>query len=116
MSHVLTRKIPLVFFATEAGNEPVREWLLGLSDYDRRLIGRDITTAQYGWPVAMPLCRPIGKGLFEIRTALSERISRVFVCHQDGVLVALHAIIKKTNRIPARDLALARKRMNMLSG
>lgn len=116
MSQAPARKIPLVFFATDAGNEPVREWLLDLPEEDRKVIGRDLATAQFAWPVGMPLCRPLGKGLFEIRSALGERTGRVLICHYDGLLVALHAIIKKTNKLPVDDVALARKRMKLLSG
>lgn len=38
----------VVFYKTESGNEPVREWLKDLSKADRQAIGEDIKTAQYG--------------------------------------------------------------------
>jgi hypothetical protein len=57
------RKIPLIFFRTESGTEPVREWLKGLPEEERRMIGQDLLRAQWRWPVGMPLCRPLGKGL-----------------------------------------------------
>ncbi|MBS0233786.1 MAG: type II toxin-antitoxin system RelE/ParE family toxin [Proteobacteria bacterium] len=110
------QKIPLSFFATESGNEPVREWLKSLDEPDRKAIGLDLMVAQYGWPIGMPLCRPMGRGLFEIRTSLDDRIARVFVCHHDGELIALHGFIKKTARTPTADLKLARARQNLLSG
>lgn len=50
------------FFASSAGNEPVREWLLGLGRDDRRIVGSDIKTAQYGWPLGMPLIRQARAG------------------------------------------------------
>ncbi|MFM7740469.1 MAG: hypothetical protein ACKO9H_13770, partial [Planctomycetota bacterium] len=43
--------LEVVFFRTEAGNEPVREWLLGLMREDRKTVGEDIKTAQFGWPL-----------------------------------------------------------------
>ena len=49
--------LDVVFFKTEAGNEPVREWLRGLVREDRRTVGEDIKTAQLGWPLGMPLIR-----------------------------------------------------------
>jgi phage-related protein len=112
----VSRKIPLSFFATDSGNEPVRDWLKSLDEADRKAIGQDLATAQYAWPVGMPLCRPLGEGLFEIRTQLSDRIARVFIGHVDGELVALHGFIKKTQQTPKADLALARKRRRILSG
>ena len=63
----------------------------------------------------MPLCRPWGEGLWEVRTSLpSERIARVFVAPDRGALVALHAFIKKTQRTPPAELEVARKRLKEL--
>ncbi|HYC95085.1 MAG TPA: type II toxin-antitoxin system RelE/ParE family toxin, partial [Sphingomicrobium sp.] len=71
-------KIDLVFYRTEAGNEPVRDWLLGLDPANRREIGLDLQRVQYRWPVGMPLVRPMGEGLFEVRTNLPDKtIARV---------------------------------------
>ncbi len=101
----------MVFYATSAGNEPVREWLKGLDEADRRAIGQDLMTAQYGWPVGMPLCRPMKDGLCEIRSSLpSNRIARVMISFHDGALYALHGFIKKTQKTPDDELKLARKR------
>jgi hypothetical protein len=57
------RKVELVFFRNDVGREPVREWLKGLNETERRLIGTDLLRAQWRWPIGMPLCRPMGKGL-----------------------------------------------------
>jgi len=57
------KKIPAFFFQTSAGTEPVRDWLKDLDDDDRRVIGEDIATVEYGWPVGMPTCRSLGDGL-----------------------------------------------------
>ncbi len=71
--------------------------------------------AQWRWPVGMPLCRAMGDGLWEVRTSLpSGRIARVLLCLEGEVLVALHAFIKKTQKTPADDLTLARKRLKEL--
>ena len=105
-------KIELVFYCTEAGNQPVREWLVGLDTADRREIGMDLQRVQYRWPVGMPLVRPMGDGLFEVRTSLpGKTISRVMICFHGGELYALHGIIKKSRKTPPADLELARKRM-----
>jgi hypothetical protein len=60
------QKIPLVFFRTGAGSEPVRDWLKGLDEAECHAIGSDLLRAQWRWPVGMPLCRPMGKGLWEV--------------------------------------------------
>lgn len=108
-------KIPLIFFRTAAGNEPAREWLRSLPEADRHAIGRDLLRAQWRWPVGMPLCRPMGGGLWEIRTDLpTKRTARVLMCLYGENLVALHGFIKKTRATPDEDLALARQRKREL--
>ncbi|SPE34824.1 conserved hypothetical protein [Burkholderiales bacterium] len=115
MSESSSRKVPLLFYRHASGGEPVREWLKDLA-VDRHAIGRDLMRAQWRWPVGMPLCRPLGQGLWEIRVKLpSVRIARVFVCQGDGVLVALHGFIKKTQKTPDSELALARRRQKELN-
>ena len=109
------RKIDLVFFRNDSGTEPVREWLKGLDEAERRAIGTDLMRAQWRWPVGMPLCRPLGKGLSEVRTNLvGNRTARVLICFYQDQLVALHGFIKKTRATPIDDLALARKRQKEL--
>ena len=110
-----SRPIPLVFWRSANGREPVREWLNELSRGDKRTIGRDIAKVQYGWPVGLPLCRPLSGGLWEVRASLpSKREARIFFGFHDGLLVAVHAIIKKTQKTPTEDLALARQRFREL--
>jgi phage-related protein len=106
-----TRKIELVFYRSGVGNEPVRDWLVGLAADNRRAIGMDLLRVQYRWPVGMPLVRPLGKGLFEVRTDLPDRtIARVLFCFQGGEIYALHGFVKKTQKAPPADLKLARDR------
>ncbi len=57
------KEIPVVFYRTATGVEPVKDWLRGLPDDDRQTIGIDLATVQVGWPVGMPLCRSLGGGL-----------------------------------------------------
>jgi phage-related protein len=108
-------KISLIFYCSEPGKEPVREWLQGLHVVERHAIGRDLLRAQWRWPVSMPLCRPLSGGLWEIRTDLpTKRTARILICLHRGHLVALHGFIKKTRATPEDDLALARKRQKEL--
>jgi phage-related protein len=105
------RKIPLLFFRTESGAEPVRDWLLGLGEAERRAVGLDLMRVQFGWPVGVPLCRSLGKGIWEVRSNISDgRIARVLFCFAEGELIALHGFIKKTQKTPAQDTDLALKR------
>jgi phage-related protein len=107
--------IPFVFWRSTSNREPVREWLGTLPRDDKRIIGRDIAKVQFGWPVGLPLCRALSGGLWEVRSALpSKREARVLFGFHDGTLVALHAFIKKTQRTPPDELALARQRLKEL--
>ena len=106
------QKIPVVFYETAAGAKVVREWLRSLDDADRQAIGQDLMRVQFRWPVGMPLCRPLGSGIWEVRSSLpSNRIARMLFGFVDGRLVALHGFIKKTQKTPAAELELARKRL-----
>ena len=111
------KRVPALFFRTDAGAEPVRDWLKGLSKADRKVLGVDIKTLEYGWPVGMPLCRSIRsrRGLWEIRSSLTGgRIARILFCFHDGSLLLLHGFIKKTQKTPTPDLDLAADRMKEL--
>jgi phage-related protein len=66
-----------MFFQSDRGREPVREWLKELPPEERKIIGEDIKTVQWGWPLGMPLVRSLGDGLFEVRSSLKNRIARV---------------------------------------
>ncbi len=108
------KKVPAYFYRTDNGNEPVREWLKGLVALDRKAIGDDIQTVEFGWPIGMPLCRQIAgrKGMWEVRTGLSGgRIARVLVCFSEDRLVLLHGFMKKSRKAPKSDLDLAERRM-----
>jgi phage-related protein len=69
--------LTVVFYKTDGGNEPVREWLKSLMREDRKAIGEDIKTAQFGWPLGMPLIRKLETGVWEIRSRTSQGIARV---------------------------------------
>ncbi len=104
--------IPLRFWRSATGREPVREWFTELPLEDRRVIGRDMMKVQFGWPIGLPLCRPLSDGLWEVRSSLpSKREARVLFGFHDGELIALHAFIKKSQRTPREELTLARQRL-----
>ncbi len=105
--------IPAVFFRTASGTEPGREWLQGLDKEDRIIIGKDIKTIEFGWPIGMPTCRSISnrKDLWEVRSKITRgRIARVLFYVYGSKMILLHGIIKKTQKTPDSDLDLAMKR------
>ena len=103
--------LSVVFYVTAAGNELVRDWLLGLSRDDRRLVGFDIKTAQYGWPLGMPLIRKLEPGLWEVRSHIGDGIARVLFTVTGDTMVLLHGFVKKSEKMPATDLKTAKQRM-----
>lgn len=100
------------FYQTATGHEPVREWLCSLQKVEKKQIGDDIKTVQFGWPIGMPVVEKLNHNLWEIRTKLRDKISRVIFTMHDDQIVLLHGFIKKTQKITADDLDLAQKRMN----
>ena len=107
-------RLKVVFYRSERGNEPVREWLKSLSAEEKRIIGEDIKTVQFGWPLGMPVVRKMDPGLWEVRSRLPGRIARVLFTVKDGMMVLLHGFIKKSDKTPTDDLALARQRLAQL--
>ena len=102
------------FFRTASGNEPVREWLKSLLREHRRVIGEDIKTVQFGWPLGMPLVRKLDKGLWEIRVRLPGNIARILFTAGEGRMILLHGFIKKSQKTPQDDLELAKTRLRLL--
>lgn len=100
------------FFRSEAGTEPVRDWLRELPVESRRAIGADIKTVQIGWPLGMPLVRKMEADLWEVRSNLADGIARVLFTVIDAELVLLHGFVKKSGKTPENVLKTARQRLN----
>lgn len=105
------KRIAAAFYRTEAGGEPVREWLKSLPKEERQDIARDVRKVEYGWPIGMPTCDSLGGGLWEVRTNLGDRIARILFGILEGQMVVLHGIIKKSRKAAKVDLDTARTRL-----
>ena len=93
------------------GRKPVRDWIVDLSEEDRRTVGKDIQKVEFGWPIGRPHCAPIGNGLWEVRCTLANnRIARTIFCLLEGEMILLHASIKKTQATASADLTIALRR------
>lgn len=78
---------------------------------DKKVIGEDIKTVQFGWPLGMPLVDSLGHGLWEVRSKLSGgRIARVIFFMDHNMMILVNGFIKKTKKTPNPELNLARKR------
>ena len=101
------------FFQTATGVEPIRDWLRALDAVDRKIIGEDIKTVQYGWPLGMPLVRKMAAHFWEVRITLPNRIARILFTVDAARMVLLHGFIKKSAQTPPDDLKLATARLKL---
>ncbi len=101
----------MVFYQTPAGGTVVLDWRKDLSRQERAAIGQDLMRVQFRWPVGMPLCRPFGDGLWEVRSHLpGNKIARLLFCVVETQIVVLLGFIKKTQKTPEDEMNLARQR------
>lgn len=98
------------FYRTAQGREPVREWLKSLPAEQRKAIGEDLKTVQYGWPLGMPLVRKMAPQLWEVRSSIPSSIARVLFTTVGSIMVLVHGFIKKSQATPQRELELASRR------
>lgn len=111
------RNVPTLsvrFYREASDAEPVRDWLKFLPADERREIGFDIKTVQFGWPMGMPVVDHVGGEIWEVRTRLATRLARVLFVLQGSEMVLLHGFIKKERTTPKPDLDLARQRLRKL--
>ena len=113
MREIIKNKLEVIFYRSSSGSEPVRDWLKLLSKEDKKILGEDIKTVQFGWPQGMPVVRGFGDGLWEIRSNLkSRRIARILFFMSQNTIVLLHGFIKKSQKILNDDINLALQRKN----
>lgn len=94
-------------------NEKLQEAVLG---FPAGLLARYLHLTdrmlEYGPDLGMPHTRAMGSGLFELRLKSQEGIGRVLYCTLvDRKIVMLHHFVKKTDKTPPKELAVARRRM-----
>ena len=104
-------RLNVVFFRTEGGAEPVRRWLKSLPMGDKKAIGEDIKTVQFGWPLGMPLVEKLEPFLWEVRSRVADGIARVLFTVDGPTMILLHGFIKKSRRIPMAEIRIARTRL-----
>jgi phage-related protein len=108
---VSDRRYDVIFYRLGSDREPVREWLRGLDKEAKTVIGEDVKTLQLGWPLGMPLARKMEPDLWELRSEIRQRITRIFFTIVDRQIVLLHGFEKTSRKTPGKDLALARRRL-----
>lgn len=106
--------IEILFYQNQSGTEPVKVWLKELTKQDRQIIGTDLKTVQFGWPIGMPTCRPLGNGLYEVRSNITgKNIARVIFFFDGSNIILVNGFIKKTQKTPQHEIDLALKRQKI---
>lgn len=104
--------LEVAFYKTEGGNDVVLDVIRGLPAEDKKRVGEDLKTLQFGHPLGMPRCRPVGK-LWELRSSLpSKREFRLlwFYHKKTNMIIVVHGFIKKTQKTPRKDIDLGEAR------
>lgn len=107
---IINKFFQVILYKESSGKAPVAQWLKEFSKDERRTIDSDIKYTQYTWPWKMPLVKPLGKGLYELRIKLENRQIRIFFILHEGIIVLLHGFVKKTQETPKNELEIAHKR------
>jgi phage-related protein len=103
----------VLFYETASGNKVVLEFIRDLPAEDRKVVGEDLKTLQMRFPMGLPLCRPLGDGLYELRSTLPSKREFRLIFFFDSLfqtVAVMHALIKKSVKLPKSDLDLARRR------
>ena len=105
----------VVFYQDEQGNEPVKDFVLGKPDGAiAEILHVFKLLRQCNVTLGMPYVKKIdNSGLRELRIKHGSDIYRIFFFAYTGKrFVLLYAILKKEDKTPESDKALAIQRMN----
>ena len=111
----MERENPLsaAFFQTESGSQPCRDFILSLSQDDKREVGVKIFMVQKGFPIGLPLVRKMETDLWEIRMTITDGICRIFFTIAENTMILLHGFVKKSQKTPQNELETAKNRLRM---
>jgi len=111
--------LDVIFFRTETGREPVREWLSNFDEEEGNIIDLDIRVVAEYWPQVLQtnlVKKMTGEEhLWEIRSRISavKRTARILFPLERQWMILLHGFIKKSRKTPRKDLRLARRRRDL---
>ena len=101
-----------VYFQTDAGRIPVKEFIDSLHDRTQQKYFNVIDLLEeHGKSLPSPHADHLGDGIYELRFIGIEGKIRIFYFFYDGSKIVLtNGFIKKTQKTPAQELELARRR------
>lgn len=102
----------IVFYRDERGSSPVREFLQGLDDEVRASMGWAIDQLRLrNVRAGMPLVRHLEGDLWELRRESRTNIYRlIYFFFRGRRIVFVHGFQKKSQKMPRRELEIARLR------
>ena len=106
-----TKVFDVVFFKTSGNKQPVRDFILEQKKDDQKEIGSDIRFVQNNFPLGLPLVKKLKPDLWEIRSIIKDGICRVFFTFFNEKIILLHAIVKKSQRTPPKEIDIATERL-----
>lgn len=96
-------------YYSDAVIKDLDQWPLSLRVRYTKLVER---MKIYGSNLGEPHTKAFGEGLFELRVKGDSGIGRVFYCTVIGKrIVMLHSFIKKTQKTPQKEIAIAVSRL-----
>ena len=107
-------KFAVEFYTDKDGSKPAKEFLLSLDSKMRaKLLGITNILEENGTQLREPYSKHIEDGIFEIRAKFGSDISRVLYFFYIGRRIILtNGFIKKTQKTPITEIALAKKYRN----
>lgn len=107
----------LVFYKSQRGEKYVQRFILAQDAGTQGKIAKllDLLSA-YGPRLGMPYSRYLGSNLYELRVRGKNEV-RIFYAFVTGEheIVIVHAFNKRSQRLPERELAIARQRAGELT-
>jgi phage-related protein len=100
-NQIVAKRLIAEFYISENGEMPCRKYLTALSETDRKIVGTDIATVEFGWPIGMPVCKAVGnQGVKEVRSTIRDGKveARVLFGIDSNRMILLHGFDKKPAR------------------
>lgn len=102
----------IVFFEQTDGFQPVADFIRKL---DRKMSAKILRflelLSEVGPELREPYSKPLGDGIFELRTQVGNDTSRVLYFFFIGKKIVLtNGFVKKTQKTPSSEIELAKKR------
>ncbi len=105
----------IVLYQMSPKRRPVEKFIKSLDGKTQAKLIRIIELLkEYGLDIGMPHSKYVKNGIFELRIRGKVEV-RIFYVVQKKTIILLHGFIKKTNKIPDKELRLTLSRAKQLT-